>query len=74
MVRLPLVRFPLVLLVGTVLLTSAGCAEGDLESEVGKSMLNCDPNGKVALMVTNIQTFDKRDEVIISMGENPPTA
>jgi len=34
---------------------------GDLESEIGKSMLNCDPNGKLALMVTNIQTFDKRE-------------
>jgi elongation factor 2 len=34
---------------------------GDLESEAGKAMLNCDPKGKLALMVTNIQTFDKRE-------------
>jgi elongation factor 2 len=35
--------------------------KGDLESEIAKSMLNCDPNGKLAIMVTNIQTFDKRE-------------
>jgi elongation factor 2 len=35
--------------------------DGDLESEIGKSMMTCDPKGKVALMVTNIQTFDKRE-------------
>ena len=35
--------------------------KGDLESEIGKSMLKCDPNGKLAIMITNIQTFDKRE-------------
>ena len=35
--------------------------KGDLESEIGKSMLNCDPNGKLAVMITNIQVFDKRE-------------
>lgn len=35
--------------------------KGDLESEIGKSMLNCDSNGKLAMMVTNISTFDKRE-------------
>ncbi|MCX6694947.1 MAG: elongation factor EF-2, partial [Candidatus Altiarchaeota archaeon] len=35
--------------------------KGDLESEIGKSMVNCDPNGKLAIMITNIQTFDKRE-------------
>ncbi|MFH1054714.1 MAG: elongation factor EF-2 [Candidatus Altiarchaeota archaeon] len=35
--------------------------KGDLESEIAKSMLNCDAKGKVAIMVTNIQTFDKRE-------------
>jgi len=34
---------------------------GDLESETGKSMLTCDAKGKVAIMITNIQTFDKRE-------------
>jgi elongation factor 2 len=34
---------------------------GDLESEVGKAMLNCDPNGPLAGMVTNITVFDKRE-------------
>ncbi|MFH1788647.1 MAG: elongation factor EF-2 [Candidatus Altiarchaeota archaeon] len=34
---------------------------GDLDSDIGKSMLNCDPNGKLAIMITNIQTFDKRE-------------
>ncbi len=34
---------------------------GDLESEIGKSMLNCDPNGKLAIMITNITVFDKRE-------------
>lgn len=35
--------------------------KGDLESEVGKAMLDCDPNGPVAGMVTNITVFDKRE-------------
>ncbi|MFH0859906.1 MAG: elongation factor EF-2 [Candidatus Altiarchaeota archaeon] len=34
---------------------------GDLESDIGKSMLGCDPNGKLAVMITNIQVFDKRE-------------
>jgi elongation factor 2 len=35
--------------------------KGDLESEIGKSMMSCDAKGKVAIMITNIQTFDKRE-------------
>jgi elongation factor 2 len=35
--------------------------KGEPESEIGQSMLNCNPNGRVAIMVTNIQTFDKRE-------------
>lgn len=35
--------------------------KGDIKSEVGKSMLNCNPNGKLAMMITNIQVFDKRE-------------
>ena len=35
--------------------------KGDLESEIGKSMMECDAKGKVAIMITNIQTFDKRE-------------
>lgn len=34
---------------------------GDIDSDLGKSMINCDPNGKLAIMITNIQTFDKRE-------------
>lgn len=34
---------------------------GDIESDLGQSMLKCDPNGKLAIMITNIQTFDKRE-------------
>jgi elongation factor 2 len=35
--------------------------KGDPESEIGKSMVNCDPKGKLAIMITNIQVFDKRE-------------
>ncbi|MBU0762634.1 MAG: elongation factor EF-2 [Candidatus Altiarchaeota archaeon] len=35
--------------------------KGDLEGEVGRNMINCNPNGKVAIMITNIQVFDKRE-------------
>jgi elongation factor 2 len=35
--------------------------KGDLESDIGKSMLNCDPKGKLGMMITNIQVFDKRE-------------
>jgi elongation factor 2 len=35
--------------------------KGDLESEIGKSMMHCEASGKVAIMITNIQTFDKRE-------------
>ncbi len=35
--------------------------KGDLESEIGKSMVECNPDGPVAIMITNIQTFDKRE-------------
>jgi len=35
--------------------------KGDLDSEIAKSMLNCDPTGELAVMITNIQTFDKRE-------------
>jgi len=35
--------------------------KGDLESDVAKSMMACDPNGPLVMMVTNIQIFDKRE-------------
>ena len=35
--------------------------KGDLDSSVGKSMLNCDSNGKLAMMITDISVFDKRE-------------
>jgi len=35
--------------------------KGDLESDIGKAMLACDPNGKLGMMITNIQVFDKRE-------------
>jgi elongation factor 2 len=39
--------------------------KGDLESKVGKSMLNCDPNGPVAMMVTKIVIDPHAGEVAI---------
>lgn len=36
---------------------------GDKESEIGKSMINVDPNGKVALMITDITTDPHAGEV-----------
>lgn len=39
---------------------------GDLESKVGKAMLDCDPNGPAAMMVTNITTFDKREGEVVT--------
>jgi len=35
--------------------------KGDLEGDIGKTMMNCDPNGKLAMMITNISVFDKRE-------------
>ena len=35
--------------------------KGDLESDIAKSMMTCDPNGPLVMMVTNIQIFDKRE-------------
>ncbi len=35
--------------------------KGDLESDMGKSMINSDANGKLAMMITNISVFDKRE-------------
>jgi len=35
--------------------------KGDLESDIGKAMLACDPNGKLGMMITNIQVFDRRE-------------
>ncbi|HEX54585.1 MAG: elongation factor EF-2 [Candidatus Altiarchaeales archaeon] len=35
--------------------------KGDLESDIGKAMLNCDPDGRLAMMITNISVFDKRE-------------
>ena len=35
--------------------------KGDLESDIGKAMLTCDPNGKLGMMITNIQVFDRRE-------------
>ncbi|MBU4373522.1 MAG: elongation factor EF-2 [Euryarchaeota archaeon] len=36
---------------------------GDRESEIGKSMINVDPNGKVALMITDITTDPHAGEI-----------
>ncbi|MFA4907627.1 MAG: elongation factor EF-2 [archaeon] len=30
--------------------------KGEIESEVGKAMLNCDPNGEIAMMITDVNT------------------
>ncbi len=38
---------------------------GDLESAVGKAMLNCDPNGPVALMITKIVTDPHAGEIAV---------
>ncbi len=35
--------------------------KGDLESDIGKSMIACDSSGKLAMMITNISVFDKRE-------------
>ncbi len=35
--------------------------KGDMESEIGRAMLNCDPDGKLAMMITNITISDKRE-------------
>ncbi|OYT53445.1 MAG: elongation factor EF-2 [Candidatus Altiarchaeales archaeon ex4484_2] len=35
--------------------------KGDFESGIGKSMIDCDPTGELAMMVTNISVFDKRE-------------
>ena len=35
--------------------------KGDIDSEIGKAMINCDPEGPCSVMITNIQTFDKRE-------------
>jgi len=35
--------------------------KGDIESDIGRAMINCDPNGKLAMMITNISVFDKRE-------------
>lgn len=34
---------------------------GDMDSEIAKNMLECDADGKLTVMITNIQTFDKRE-------------
>ena len=39
--------------------------KGDLDSELGKSMLNCDPDGPVALMVTKIIVDPNAGEVAV---------
>ncbi len=38
---------------------------GDLESDVGKAMLNCDPKGPVALMITKIVTDPHAGEIAV---------
>ncbi len=38
---------------------------GDLESAVGKAMLNCDPKGPVALMITKIVTDPHAGEIAV---------
>ncbi len=35
--------------------------KGDLESEMGKAMVNADPKGPVAMMITDVTIFDKRE-------------
>ncbi|MFC2162446.1 elongation factor EF-2 [Candidatus Altiarchaeota archaeon] len=35
--------------------------KGDLESDIAKNMITCDPKGKLSIMITNIQVFDKRE-------------
>ncbi len=35
--------------------------KGDLDSDTGKAMLICDSKGKLGMMITNIQVFDKRE-------------
>ena len=39
--------------------------KGDLQSELGKQMLNCDPNGEVALMITKIIMDKQAGEIAI---------
>ena len=39
--------------------------KGDLESKIGKDMLNCDPNGEVAMMVTKIIMDKQAGEIAI---------
>jgi len=39
--------------------------KGDLNSELGKQMLNCDPNGEVALMITKIIMDKQAGEIAI---------
>ena len=36
---------------------------GDIESEDGKAMLNCDPNGKLAVMITDLRIDPQAGEV-----------
>ncbi len=38
---------------------------GDLESDVGKAMVNCDPNGKACFVITAIQTDPHAGEVAV---------
>ena len=38
---------------------------GDLDSDVGKAMLNCDPGGPVALMITKIVTDPHAGEIAV---------
>ncbi|MFC2153949.1 elongation factor EF-2 [Candidatus Altiarchaeota archaeon] len=35
--------------------------KGDLESEMGQAMLNCNPNGPLTMMITDVTIFDKRE-------------
>ena len=39
--------------------------KGDLESQIGKNMLTCDPNGEVAMMVTKIIMDKQAGEIAI---------
>ncbi len=39
--------------------------KGDLDSDIGKQMLNCDPNGEVAMMVTKIIMDKQAGEIAI---------
>jgi len=40
--------------------------KGDPDSDLGKSMLTCSPDGPLSMMITNITTFDKREGEVVT--------